>query len=175
MEPWYILVLYFAICAFLGVIIWSLLEKISIVRKEKLFLYGPFSVIDGTGVLAIYFYSLLNLPLIVKIVSYFLILVMIEYLSSIFLEKALRLKLWDHTKYKFNLHGRVSLRVSLLWFALMLFVVFIGQPFLLGILHKLPFNLAIVFSILFLVYFAIDLSLSMRKYILRKRLKKRKI
>lgn len=163
MEPWYILTFYFAICSFLGLIIWSLLEKISIVGKEKRFLYGPFSIIDGIGVLAIYFYNLLNLPLIVKVISYFFILVIIEYFASVFLEKTLRLQLWNHAKYKFNLNGRVSLRVSLLWFALMLIVVFAGQPFLLGLLHKLPLNLAIIFSIIFLIYFITDLSLSAKK------------
>src|SRR3989304_2414601 len=101
MEQWYILVLYFAVCALLGKII----ESILLIFKAKIriksgFLYGPFFPIYGSGALAVYFYnlSLPGLPLPLKLLSYFFIPTVIEYVASYLLERTLRLKLWDYKK-----------------------------------------------------------------------------
>ncbi len=174
MESVYVLILYFAIGALLG----HIAENIFLIFKEKRFrksgfLYGIFSPLYGFGILAIYFYNLYlsNFPVYVNFIAFFLIPSIIEYMASLFLEKAFHLRLWDYSNYKLNINGRVCLWISSIWFIATFFIVYIGQPFIFKILNNFSPNLIKTLAILFSVYFLIDVIFSVRKKLREKKKK----
>lgn len=81
------------------------------------FLYGPFIPIYGFGAAFIILLDFIihSWPLPVKLVVYGIILTAIEYGTGFLFEKIFKLKLWDYSSNKFNLHGRVCLLFSVLW------------------------------------------------------------
>jgi len=81
------------------------------------FLYGPFIPIYGFGAALIILLDFIihSWPLPVKLVVYGIILTAIEYGTGFLFEKIFKLKLWDYSSNKFNLHGRVCLLFSVLW------------------------------------------------------------
>lgn len=94
------------------------------------FLSGPYLPIYGFGAVAV-------LKLIEPFVSnifllFFLSLVVtsiIEYVGSYSLETVFNVKLWDYSKHKVNINGRVSLFNSLMFGLLSVFVVYVINPF----------------------------------------------
>lgn len=166
MESIFILISYFAVFAFLG----SMMEIIFLViEKKKLkgrgFLYGPFSPIYGFGALAIYFFEFyfggLDLP--IKLVAYFFIPTGIEFFTSYALEKVFNLRVWDYSKYNFNINGRVCLGISALWFIFGILVVYKIQPFFLGVLNKIPLDIIQMSSIIMGFYLLADIFFSFKK------------
>lgn len=154
MESWENIILYFAICSFLGPLIWRIFEKLSLVPKQKKLLYGPFSIIDGISVILVYFSSLLPIPLMIKIISYLIIIILLEYSSIILYGKVFQ------GKRKLE---KINFKIIFLWFGLILFVVLIGQQTLFGLLGKIPKNISVILSLVFLTYLAIDFIFSIRK------------
>lgn len=166
MESIFILIIYFSICSFLGWIIQNIFGFIT-ERKFKTahFLYGPFVPIYGFVALIIYFYNFYfqNFPLIIKLISYFVIPITIEYTTFYLLKKIFNLKLWDYSKYKFNFHGSICLGIGIIWFLLVLLGVLVIQPFFIGILQKLPWGVILGLSVTLIIYFVIDASISIKR------------
>jgi len=177
MRPILILIAYFSICSFIGKGIelsyYSLRKEWKKFRDSG-FLYGPFSPIYGFGALAIYFYSVCSadFPIVINLIVYFIIPTGLEYISSHLLEKVFDLRLWNYSIYKFNVNGRICLGISFVWFLFALLFVFLIQPFLFGILDKIPLNFIFIWAVVFLVYFSIDFSFSVRKYFHQKKMRK---
>lgn len=167
MESLFILITYFCLGSLFGKIIDFVFLSIKERKFVKTgFLYGPFSPIYGFGALAIYFFEIyfggLGLP--IKFIAYFFIPTGIEYLSSYGLEKIFNLRLWDYSRYHFNINGRICLRVSLTWLALAVLFVFVGQPIIINLLNKIPLGIIQIFSIIFAIYFFIDFFFSCKEH-----------
>ena len=119
------------------------------------FLHGPYLPIYGFGGLSIQILSKLINPsgqganiFIVFFGGMFLSSV-IEYVGSFFLEKAFGIKLWDYSKHKFNLNGRICLLNSSLFGVLSVVAVFYLIP-IISKLHNLPiFNISSERKVLF--------------------------
>ena len=83
---------------------------------------------------------------------------LIEYLSSLVLEKIFKLRWWDYKDKKFNINGRICLENAIgFGLAGMIFLKFIN-PFLLHFLDLIPHNILIVISILLFIIFILDLA-----------------
>jgi len=172
-----ILIVYFSICSFIGKGIelsYYALRREWKKLRDSGFLHGPFSPIYGFGALAIYFYSVysVNFPLGINLIVYFIIPTGIEYVGSHLLEKVFDIRLWNYSKYNFNVNGRICLGISIIWFLFALLFVFLIQPFLFGVLDKIPFNFILIWTVVFLVYFGIDFSFSVKKYLHQKKMRK---
>jgi uncharacterized membrane protein len=126
------------------------------------FLFGPFIPIYGFGAVFLIFLEFLikqwSLP--VKIVTYGIALTIIEYIAGFLLEKTFKLKLWDYSKNKFNIHGRICLLFSLCWTALAIIFVLYIHPFVLQNLQLLDISLMNVSAGVFLLYGITDLVFS---------------
>ena len=163
------LILYFGLCGLLGRIIEVIF---GVINKDKFgssgFSRGPFIMIYGLVGILIYFFSthLADLFLPVKLIILFIIPLIIEYLSSFILEKTFNVRGWDYSKFKFNLHGRISLVFGLYWSILVLIGVFVIQPNALRLLNNLPFNLIQIITILLVLSFFIHIYFSIRRYYL---------
>jgi len=167
MEPIWNLIIYFAVCAFIGWIIQALGDFIA---KRKMsnsgFLYGPFIPVFGFTALAIYFFNLYSIgfPMYFRMIGFFIIPTTIEYFTGYLLETIFKVKLWDYSKHRFNLKGSISLAVSTLWFLLILLQVFILQEIIFNGINQFNEVFRIILATGLLIYFLIDFFFSAKVF-----------
>lgn len=156
-------VVLFALYSFTG---WAIEVIYRSVTQRKFvnagFLFGPFIPIYGFGAAAaiILEYYLSAWHLIFRFIILGVVLTLFEYLVGFFAEKIFRLKLWDYSENKLNLHGRICLHFSLIWTVLaMIFVMFI-HPAALNRVRLLDNAHVKIAAVLFLIYFVVDYSFS---------------
>lgn len=154
---------FFAIYSFSG---WVLEVIYRSVRQRKYinagFLFGPFVPIYGTGaVVVIALHSVLSQWHYVGLFIVFgLALTAVEYGVGLAAEKIFKLKLWDYSESKFNLHGRVCLYFSAAWALLAFVFLFLIHPAVSGFLSVLSNDILQTAMIAFFVYFVIDYTCS---------------
>ena len=157
------LIVFFAIYSFMGWIIEVVYRSFS--QRQLInagFLYGPFIPIYGFGAAFIIFLNFLihPWPLLMELIIYGVILTAIEYLTGYIFEKAFKLKLWDYSDSRFNLHGRVCLLFSLCWTALALIFVTVIHPAVLRYVQSIDDSFLRVVSIALLAYGVTDFVFS---------------
>ena len=114
------------------------------------FLNGPLCPVYGFGALAVlYFLRPVsdNIPLL--FVSGMVLTSVIEYITGYLLEKLFATKWWDYSSRRFNIHGRVCLRNSLMFGALSVVAVRVIDPVIRGGIYALPATVCAVLSIVF--------------------------
>ena len=125
----YVALWLFFIYAFLGVLAemiycWTI-EYRGVIESRLGLLYVPFNLLYGAGGLIItlallpYFdnpFIVFGLGLVVGTV--------LEYLTSLFMEKAFHAVYWDYSKEFLNIQGRVCLKYSLIWGGLSLVLLY---------------------------------------------------
>lgn len=158
----------FFIYSFLGWIYESL--YVSIRKKEWVnrgFLNGPYIPIYGVGasLFIIIFNNEFTIALTnhlnVQNVFYLFLIGMIsatvlEYITSLLMEKLFHAKWWDYSDYKLNLQGRISLRASLFWGILSVIMVIFIQPPLQKLIDQMYGKAGEVFGIFLCVIFFVD-------------------
>ena len=162
-----VLFIYFSVFAFLGWIGESIFKTIKFGKFiNSGFLFGPFAPIYGFGAVAIYILStqLQGIFIPLALLIFFIAPLMIEYFTSWLLEKVFKIRLWDYSNEKFNLDGRVCLRFSLGWFLLAMFTILFIQPYLIGIITKIPQLMIKGLVVILTIYFIIDTAYSARLY-----------
>jgi uncharacterized membrane protein/HD superfamily phosphodiesterase len=153
------MILLFAIYSFMGWIIEVVYR--SITQRQLInagFLYGPFVPLYGFGTAFIIFLDFLihSWPLPIKFIVYGIILTAIEYFTGFIFEKIFKLKLWDYSENKFNVHGRVCLLFSMLWAVMaIIFIIFI-HPAVLSYVQSMQRSFLQIASIVLLVYGVTD-------------------
>ena len=157
------LFLFFVVYSFLGWIIecsWVSYENKKI--ENRGYLFGPICPIYGVGVLVcLLIVSPLNLPWYLEFFLITLFCSIVEYFTSVILEKIFHVRWWDYTNNtKLNLNGRVSLITSLGFGVGGLLVLHIIHPILISFFSHFSLSTLAVFAIIFLVVFIIDLVLS---------------
>ncbi len=153
----------FAIYCFIGWVL-EVVYRSAVQRKfvNAGFLFGPFIPIYGMGAfltLALQAF-LKNQPPFLHFVVYGLAITAMEYGVGFFSEKIFKLKLWDYSENKFNLHGRVCLPFSIFWTVLAFVFVMFVHPLMvekLVLFHETAVKIA---AIVFMVYFWIDFTFS---------------
>ena len=153
----------FAIYSFMGWIIEAVYRSIS--QRQFVnpgFIYGPFIPIYGFGAAFIIILEFLihHWPLPIKLIVYGIVLTLTEYFTGFTFEKIFKLKLWDYSDSRFNIHGRVSLLFSLCWTALALIFITFIHPAVLRYVQSLSGSFLRVISIVLLVYGATDFVFS---------------
>ncbi len=152
----------FVIYAFIGYIcevIYCSIGQRKLVNRG--FLYGPWLPIYGCGglIVEIFLVPLKKYPLLVFVLGMLLTSV-VEYIGSWGLEKIFSIKLWDYSRYKLNINGRVCLLNSTLFGVMSVALVYLVQPYIASFINLIPeairYNLGDVLRILF----AIDLTMS---------------
>lgn len=152
----------FLIYSFLGWICETLFCSVA-ARKfiNRGFLTGPFCPIYGFGAMII-------LLLFSGLRDHWLLLFLgsivgtsgLEYLTSLILEKVFRLSLWDYSQRRWNLHGRICLRNSLLFGIMSVLMVQVIHPHVVGFLLSLPENFLLLGFLVLAVYFIGDTAVT---------------
>lgn len=150
--------IYFIIYAFIGWLI-EVVGKIIELKKfvNRGFLIGPLLPIYGWGVLAI---ILLIGNSKGDILSVFLksifICSILEYMTSLVMEKLFKARWWDYSRRRFNINGRICLETMIPFGLLGTFVVCILQPLVTKFVHLFNKKILLVIAIIIFVLFIID-------------------
>lgn len=150
---------YFAIYSFIG---W-IFETIYLLVKHKKFinsgfLKGPVCPLYGTcAVIFIFLLSPLKNNLVIFFILATLIATFFEYLIALILEMIFKIKFWDYSDYKFNLHGRIAPLVSLAWGILSLILIKIVHPQISPLITSLSESVLTIGVIFIVLYFLTDL------------------
>jgi uncharacterized membrane protein/HD superfamily phosphodiesterase len=157
-------VVLFALYSFLGWVVEVIYRSITQHRFVNAgFLFGPFIPIYGFGAAAaiILEYCFPGWHLIIfRFIILGVVLTVFEYLVGFFAEKIFKLKLWDYSENRFNLHGRICLHFSLIWTTCALIFVQFIHPAVLNRVKLLDNTYIKTTALLFLIYFVVDYSFS---------------
>lgn len=134
------------------------------------FMYGPLCPIYGVGALLMFIFLIpiqrkITNPLVALPTIYAsgaVLATVIEYVTSLGLEWLFNARWWDYSDFSFNIDGRVSLFVSLVWGGFALLFVYIIQPQfekIVARIHRRPRLPVMIFSIC-AALFVIDLAAS---------------
>jgi len=162
----------FIIFSFLG----YLLEVIFCVVKEKRidnrgFLYGPICPIYGVGALLMFlFFHIFNVynievtPVKIFFISFFGSIVL-EYFTSLILEKIFHSTWWDYSDTPLNIHGRVCIFYSFFFGIAGLVMAYVLIPYVEKILINVnPIQYEIL-SLIFMFLFASDIAITVNSII----------
>ncbi len=145
-----------------------LLEKILYPNHISGILYGFWTPIYGIGAIMIvitykFLEKRLKLNKWTKAICTFLIgavfLSGIEFLGGTLIETIFGITFWDYSKMKFNIGKYASLEMSLAWGTASLVLIYIIEPVLRKIAHKIPKWVTITLSSLFVIDIVISLFL----------------
>jgi uncharacterized membrane protein len=155
--------LFFASSSFLG---WILESGYRTIKEQHWvnsgFLFGPFVPIYGLGAMTVFVLSLAfkDCPWFVYWPVLMISPTVIEFSVSFMLEKIFGMRLWDYSKERFNLYGRVCLLSSSIWALLVVASVYALNPILVKKISAISIeNRFFLFGAL-LMYFSLDLSSS---------------
>ncbi|MDU7337534.1 MAG: hypothetical protein E7L17_05390 [Clostridium sp.] len=168
MQTFVTLTLYFSVYSMIG---W-LCESIycSIPKKRWInrgFLNGPFCPVYGFGALIILgalmpLQGVFSFPseLVVVFFSAILLTSVLEYLTSVLLEKLFHTSWWDYSNHKYQINGRVCLTNSLLFGVMSTFVLEVLHPLVNSLLSDLPRTATFPLAGGLFVYFILDATVT---------------
>ena len=160
LSYWFIM---FIIYSFIGWII-DVCDIYYVCKKlvNRGFLIGPYCPIYGVGVLLMIFLlkdytdSVLALFILASVLC-----MTLEYLTSYVLEKWFNARWWDYSDRKLNLNGRICLETTIPFGLAATLVMYVVNPFLTGLLDKVPANLIVLIAIILATIFLVDLIISL--------------
>lgn len=170
--------LFFIFYSFIGWMVESVFR--SVVEKGRPvnsgFLSGPFIPVYGFG--GLIFAGLGDIvsgvPLYEQVIVFTVFATILEYITSVALERIFKMKLWDYSNFPIhetrrinlplNIKGRVCLLFSFFWAVLILFQIVYLHLFINRVIEEIPVNLRYVLIYVFLVYLGVDLYFSARLY-----------
>ncbi len=159
------LIIYFLVYSFLGYL--SEVAYCSIGQRRLVnrgFLYGPWLPIYGFGglLVVIFLDPVSQQPLLVFILA-FLLTSMLEYFTSWALERLFSVKLWDYSRMKVNINGRVCLLNSTLFGIMGLAAEYIVQPRMARLISDIPSAVIHPVALLIAMVLSVDATLSVMK------------
>lgn len=158
-------ILYFYVFAFLGWLCESVYCALFINRKwvNRGFLFGPFCPIYGFGGLLVVY---LLAPFTGDPVKIFLLgmlsTTLLEYITSVVMEKLFKTRWWDYSKQPFNINGRVCLLNTLEFGMLSLVAVYWIYPPLAYVVERIHGVLRGFLAWGMAALFLVDVTLSVR-------------
>ncbi len=151
-SMFFILFMIYAFCGWLMEVIVTIIHDHKLVNRG--FLIGPYCPIYGYGFLLLYFLlnRYLSDPIILFIMA-ILICSILEYLTSLILEKIFNARWWDYSNRKFNINGRICITNMIAFGVLGCLILYIINPFFIKTLSYIPnLILNILAIILFIIY-----------------------
>lgn len=161
-------IIYFFIYAMLGWVC-EVLYCLAIDKKltNRGFLNGPYCPIYGFGALIILklLTPLQSSPAILFFASIISCSVL-EYITSVVMEKFFHMRWWDYSHYKFNINGRVCLLNSVLFGVLGLVMIYLIHPCTAKLVQHIPMLVLPAIASLILIGMSIDFIFSARSLLL---------
>ena len=153
---------------FFGSIIGFILEGLWCILKRghwenhSATVFGPFCVIYGFGMVAFYLLSLFTnrKNLFIQLILSGLVGSGLEYIASLFQEKLFGSTSWDYSGHAFNLGGRISLKMTVVWGLLGVAFVRFVFPLIERLMPLSEYKAVNVLGIIMAVFMAINLLVS---------------
>ncbi len=148
----------FIIYSFLG---WLMEVICSFVQYKKFinrgFCMGPYCPIYGYGCLymTLFLDKYLNDIVVLFVMSVFMCSIL-EYFTSLFMEKVFHARWWDYSNKMFNINGRICLETMVPFGFLGCLVMYVINPILIGFIMKIPYTILVITSIILFFIFFID-------------------
>ena len=127
------------------------------------FLYGPLCPIYGVGALMAIF--LLG-PIQNPVVAFFVGSIsagVVEYATSVVLERLFHARWWDYSNFKINLNGRVCLAGLVTFGVLMLVVKYLAEPLFLSFLGMFDPVVVVLAARVLVIVLVVDLTMSIAR------------
>lgn len=149
----------FIIYSFIGYLVEVF--NVSLINKKLVlsrgYLIGPYLPIFGVGAISMCFLlERYSSDILILFIMSMVICTVIEYFTSLIMEKLFKLRWWDYSNKKFNIDGRVCLENGVMFGLGGILIVKIVNPFLTDIIYFLPSILTIIIGIILLVIFIAD-------------------
>ena len=125
------------------------------------YLIGPYIPVFGFGgVIMVYFLSKYQNDILSLFINSMFYCCLLEYFTSLVLEKIFKLRWWDYSTKRFNINGRVCLENGILFGVAGVILVRFFHPMLLSVLYSFPNSVIYILGIIFLVILLSDFCLS---------------
>lgn len=153
------MIIYFSIYCFLGYLMESL--YVSILQRKWIssgLFHGPFIPLYGFGAIILILLSpyVQNHFFLTFLVGS-LCLTLLEYVSSLFIEKYFHTKCWDYSHHHLHYQGRICLLYSLIWGFLSVLFIFYIHPYILSLsLHN---DMCCMLSLIYIAFLFKSISL----------------
>lgn len=157
---YFLLFLTYSICGWLiETVSCSFFQKKWVLNRG--FLIGPYCPIYGVcSILMLFFLKgYMDDPVVLFILTMVLASVL-EYVTSLVMEKLFKARWWDYSKKPFNIEGRICLGNAVLFGVLGIVFMYFINPFYTDLLLKLKNNTLIVIGIFCFLIFLIDIGFS---------------
>ncbi len=147
---------------------WCLESTYCSIGEKKIinrgFLTGPLCPIYGTAaiVMAVLIYPFRETPLLVFLFG-IIVCDIVEFATSLIMEKLFDARWWDYTYEFFNLNGRISLKHSLHWGVVSVVFVLLIHPAVERLYYKISSEYIYYILIVILAIFTLDLINTVRK------------
>lgn len=124
---------------------------------DRGFLIGPYCPIYGCGMLLIVFLlkDYTDNPLVLFILA-MVICMVLEYLTSYFMELIFKARWWDYSHKKFNINGRICLEYAVPFGLGGTLIMYVVHPFVVGVVSKFSTTFVLVLGIILLIIFIVD-------------------
>lgn len=121
------------------------------------FLIGPYCPIYGfAAVIFILYLTQYKDNVITVFLLGTALCTIIEYLTSVLLEKLFNARWWDYKDYKFNLNGRICLVNCVLFGLLGVILIYAINPVVEKLIIAIPNNIILIITICCLIIFVVD-------------------
>lgn len=163
MDKIHLFISLFFIYSFIG---WIVEATIFLISSKKFvnrgFLIGPLIPIYGVGCIVITLSLSKNIedPFALFLKSA-VICGIIEYFSSLIMEKIFKARWWDYSHKKFNINGRICLPNLVLFGLGCLACIFYINPFLFNIIGSIPINLLKIINYILITIFISDFIITL--------------
>lgn len=144
-------------------ILCSFLEKKPVNRG---FLNGPVCPVYGFGALAVLLILGECKSLAVVFFGGMVLTCVLEFLTSLFLEKLFNAKWWDYSHFRFNIRGRVCLLGALVFGLLSVLMVKLIHPFINKLFNRIPDWTLYILGAVCLAALLLDIVLTVRHLLL---------
>lgn len=155
-------ILLFLVYSVIGWIIEGI-DMLIITKKivNRGFLIGPYCPIYGFGALFIIIaLDKYKSDALVLFVMCILSCGVLEYMTSLIMEKIFNTRWWDYSKNKFNINGRICLETLVLFGIGGIIISYFVNPFIISVLNLIPNFILNILTIIFFVIFIIDIIVS---------------
>ena len=132
------------------------------INLNRGFLIGPYLPIFGMGALIItIFLTKYKSDILILFIIGSVICGLLEYFTSLILEKIFKLRWWDYSNYKFNINGRVCLEIAALFGIGAIVIIEVFNPILYKLFNIISSEYIVIISTIIFLIFLIDFILTM--------------
>jgi uncharacterized membrane protein len=154
----YSIEIYFLLFIIYSILGWTMEVLGKLIQYKRFinrgFLIGPYCPIYGTGAILITFLlQKYTNDIVILFCMAILICGILEYITSFLMEKIFKARWWDYSNRKFNINGRVCLYTIIPFGILGCLIMYVLNPFFLGVLYQIPqLILTVIFWIMLIIF-----------------------